>query len=151
MTTYTLVKWIHVLMAITALGANITYGVWLSRAAREPQHLAFTLRGVKILDDRIATPAYGVLLITGLLMIYVGKVPWTTPWLLASVILYVILVVIAAVGYTPTLRRQIVALDSGGPNSAEYQTLAARGTQLGILLAIVVVIIVFLMVTKPPL
>lgn len=151
MSAYVLVKWIHVLMAITALGANITYGVWLTRAAREPQHLAFALRGVKMLDDRIANPAYGLLLITGMAMAGMGRIPLTTPWLLTGLILYVLLVVIAIVGYTPTLRRQIQALDAGGPNSPAYQALAARGTRLGISLAIIAVIIVYMMVAKPAL
>lgn len=149
MSAYVLVKWIHVLMAITALGANITYGLWLTRAAREPQHLAFALRGIKMLDDRIANPAYGVLLITGMAMAGMGRISLTTPWLLTSLILYVVLVVIAAAGYTPTLRRQIQALDADGPNSTAYQALAARGTRLGIVLAVIAVIIVFMMVTKP--
>ena len=151
MSGYLLLKWFHVLMAITAFGANITYGLWLARADREPQHLAFALRGVKTLDDRVANPAYGILLLTGIAMVYLGRIPWTTPWLLASLILYVILVVIAAAGYTPTLRRQIASLDAGGPNSPEYQTLTARATRLGILLAVIAVIIVFMMVTKPTL
>ncbi|HLJ58815.1 MAG TPA: DUF2269 family protein [bacterium] len=151
MAAYPILKWVHVLMAITALGTNITYGVWLSRAAREPQYLPFTLRGIKVLDDRLANPAYGLLLITGLAMAYLGRIPVTTPWLLTSLILYVILVVIAAVGYTPTLRRQIAALEAGGAASPEYRKLEALSTQLGIALAVVVVVIVFMMVTKPAL
>ena len=151
MNGYLLLKWVHVLTAITAVGTNITYGVWLTRAAREPQHLAFALRGVKNLDDRIANPAYGILLLTGMAMVGVGKVPITTPWLLTGLILFVILVVIAAAGYTPTLRRQVASLDAGGPASPEYQKLAARGRQLGIVLGLIAVIIVYLMVTKPAL
>ena len=151
MSAYLILKWFHVLMAITALGANITYGVWFSRAAREPQNLAFALRGIRVLDNRIANPAYGLLLLTGLAMTGMGRIPFTTPWLLTGLILYVILVVIAAAGYTPTLRRQIQALDAGGPDSLEYQRLAARGTRLGILLTVIAVIIVFMMVTKPSL
>jgi uncharacterized membrane protein len=150
MNGYLLLKWIHVLMAITALGANITYGVWLSRAAREPQYLAFALRGVKTLDDRVANPAYVLLFLTGMAMVGVGKVPWS-PWLTTGLTLYVILVVIALAGYTPTLRRQIEALDAGGPTSPRYQQLAARSTQLGILLGVIAVVIVYVMVTKPAL
>ena len=137
-------------MAVTALGANLNYGVWLSRAAREPQHLAFALRGVKILDDRIANPAYGIIFLTGMAMVFVGKVAWA-PWLMTGLALYVLLVVIAAAVYTATLRRQIAALDAGGPQSTEYQRLAARATRLGILLSVIVVIIAFMMVTKPSL
>jgi len=151
MSAYLIVKWIHVLLAITALGTNITYGLWFTRAAREPEHLAFTLRGIKLLDDRLANPAYGLLLITGGVMVGLGKIPWTTPWLLTSLILYVIAVALAAASYTPTLRRQIAALAAGGANSAEYQQLAARGTRIGILISILIVVIVFMMVTKPTL
>ena len=151
MNAYLIVKWIHVLLAVTALGTNITYGLWFTRAAREPEHLAFTLRGIKLLDDRLANPAYGLLLITGGVMVGLGKIPWTTPWLLTSLILYVIAVALAAASYTPTLRRQIAALAAGGANSAEYQQLAARGTQIGILISILIVVIVFMMVTKPTL
>ena len=57
MNAYLILKWVHMLMAIAALGTNLTYGVWLTRAARESQHLGFALRGIKILDDRIANPA----------------------------------------------------------------------------------------------
>ena len=151
MNAYLIVKWIHVLLAVTALGTNITYGLWFTRAAREPEHLAFTLRGIKLLDDRLANPAYGLLLITGGVMVGLGKIPWTTPWLLTSLILYVIAVALAAASYTPTLRRQIAALAAGGANSAQYQELAARGTRIGILISILIVVIVFMMVTKPTL
>jgi hypothetical protein len=56
---------------------------------------------------------------------------------------------IAMFGYTPTLRRQIVALESEGLNSTNYQTLAHRGTVLGMVLGVLVIAIVFLMVVKP--
>src|SRR5215472_3062716 len=106
MNGYLILKWLHVLMAITAVGANITYGVWFALAGREPQLVAFALRGVRLLDNRIANPAYGLLLITGFAMVGAGHIPmFSTPWLLTGLILYVILVVIAAALYTPTLRR----------------------------------------------
>lgn len=151
MDPYVILKFIHVLLAIIAVGSNITYGVWLGRASREPQHLPHVLRGVKFLDDRLANPAYGLLFVTGLGMLYFGKIPWTTPWLLTAIILYIILVAVAFRGYTPLLRRQIAALETEGPASVAYTRVAARARQIGILLAIIVVVIVFLMVTKPAL
>ncbi len=151
MDIYAILKFLHVLLAIAAVGANMTYGIWLSRAARDPKHLAFTLKGVKVLDDRIANPAYALLLVTGIGMLLMKKVAPTTPWLLLSLILYAVLVVVGMLGYTPTLRRQIAVLGTKGPHSPEYRLLAARGMRLGVLLAIVVIIIAFLMVTKPAL
>ena len=149
MTLYVFLKFLHILLAIAAVGANITYGVWLTRAGREPQHLAYVLRGVKILDDRVANPSFGLLLVTGLAMLYTGKIPWMTPWLLSSLVLYAAVIALGLFGYTPLLRKQIATLERAGPQSPEYKRLAARGTGLGILLAVVVVVIVFFMVTKP--
>lgn len=146
---YDILKSLHVLLAITAVGANITYGIWLSRTARNPQHLAYVLRTIKFIDDRIANPGYGLLLLTGLGMVTLGPYRLTTPWLLVSLVLYVMALVLGLAMYTPVLRRQIVAVEKDGPDSAEYIIAAAQGRQLGIILAVLVVIIVFLMVYKP--
>ena len=146
---YLILKWLHVLLAIAAIGANITYGIWLSRASRTPEVLPFTLRGVKILDDRIANPAYGLLLVTGVALVFVGGWSFTTPWILISLALYVVVVLLGLFGYTPTLRRQIQLVENGGQSSPEYAALARRGTILGIVLAVLVVVIVFFMVVKP--
>lgn len=42
---YTIIKWVHVLMAIIAVGFNASYTVWLARAARSPEHQGYVLRG----------------------------------------------------------------------------------------------------------
>jgi uncharacterized membrane protein len=149
--TYEVLKFLHVLLAIVAVGFNATYGIWLARAARERDHEAFALRGVKFLDDRFANPAYALLLVTGLLMVWVGDLDLTRFWLLTALVLYALAVVLGLFVYTPTLRNQIAALESGGPDSAEFRALSRRGTTVGILLAVDVIVIVFLMVTKPTL
>jgi len=148
---YVLLKWLHVLAAIVAVGSNITYGMWVARASRHPEALPFTLRGIKLIDDRVANPAYGLLLVTGLLMIFVIRLPLTTPWLLTAFIFYILVVLVGLLGYTPTLRRQIYILDRDGFQSPTYQALARRGTRLGAVLAVLVMVIVYLMVVKPKL
>jgi uncharacterized membrane protein len=148
---YLIVKWFHVLAAIIAIGANATYGIWIARASQRAEALPFTLRGIKLIDGRVANPAYGLSLVTGLLMVYIGKLSLATPWLLSAIILYVLLVLIGIFGYTPTLNQQIQLLESQGPASPAYQAMARRGTTLGIVLAVVAVAIVFMMVVKPPL
>ncbi len=148
---YELLKYVHIVLAITAVGANLTYGVWLSRAAAQPRHWEFALRGVKLLDDRMANPAYGFLFVTGAAMVVVGRIPWTTPWLLTAIVLYVGMLLIALLGYTPLLRRQIAVLLASGPESAEFRALAGPSLRYGIVLAVAVLVIAFLMVTKPEL
>jgi uncharacterized membrane protein len=146
---FLILKWLHVLSAIVAVGANVTYGFWTARASRDPNALPFTLRGIKLIDDRIANPAYGVLLVTGLAMAHAGRFSIKAPWLLTSLVLYVLAAAIGLFGYSPNLRRQIQSLDSEGFQSAQYQALARRGKMLGAVLGILVMVIVFLMVVKP--
>src|SRR5512138_3901565 len=146
---FSILKWLHILAAVVAVGANATYGIWLARAARNAEVLPFALRTIKLIDDRIANPAYASQLITGFLMVFIVHLPLTTPWLLTALILYAILVLVGLGGYTPTLRRQIQLLDREGFQSPNYQALARRGTMLGIALAILAIAIVFLMVVKP--
>ena len=148
--TYVLLKWVHVLAAIIAVGFNASYSVLLARAAREPQHLGHVLRTVKALDDYFANPMYGLLLATGLGMAYLTD--WSLLgafWLRAALVLYVLLAVVGIAVYSPTLRRQIRELDARGAASPEFQRLSTRGTVVGIALAAVVTVIVFLMVVKP--
>jgi uncharacterized membrane protein len=147
--TYEILKFVHVLLAIVAVGFNASYAIWLARAAKEPEHEAFALRGVKFLDDRVANPAYGLLLVTGLSMMWVGDLELTQFWLLTALALYVVAVGLGLFVYTPTLRAQIAALEVSGADSSEFRALAKRGTTVGIVLAIDVITIVFLMVTKP--
>jgi uncharacterized membrane protein len=143
-------KFIHVLLAIVAVGFNTSYGIWLARAAKAPQATqSHVLRTIKFLDDRFANPAYGLLLITGLFMAFSAGIPFSRLWIALGIGLWLVLVFIGLGVYTPTLRDQIRVLESEGPGSDEYQRLAARGRTVGIVLGIIVAIIVFLMVTKP--
>lgn len=151
MSAYELVKFLHVLLAIIAVGFNASYGIWIARAAREPEHELHVLRGIKVLDDRFANPAYVLLLITGLLMVAIGDLSLSEFWLAGGLVLYAVVTIVAIGVYTPSLRRQIELLETGGPDSREYAQAAARSRSSGIGLAVLVVIVVFLMVTKPTL
>jgi uncharacterized membrane protein len=148
---YNLLKWLHILFAVAALGSNMTYGIWLAAAARNPAVLPFTLRTIRLIDNRVANPSYGMLLVTGIVLILIGPYDFSTPWVGLAIALYIVAVLLGALGYSPTLRRQIALAESGGPGAPEYAPVARRGTLLGILLAVLVVAIELVMVTKPTL
>jgi len=148
MSWYNLLKYVHVLLAITALGSNITYGVWNVRAAREPTHASFALRGIAFIDNRVATPAYGLLLITGLALVVVGH--WgLRGWVVAALILFVILIVVAVGFYSRVLKRQIQVLETEGQTSAGYQRLSGQAQLYGSVSLVIVLAILFMMVVKP--
>jgi len=148
---YLVLKFIHILAAITAVGANITYGVWNARSQADPAHLGFALKGIKFLDDRIANPAYGVLLLTGLVMIFVGHWSITSLWIVLALVLFVILVVVAVAFYTPLLRDLIKLVDAGDTSSPAFSRLAGRNRALGPGIGVIVVLILVMMVFKPTL
>jgi uncharacterized membrane protein len=147
---YTLAKFFHILFAIIAVGYNASYGVWLARAARQPAATQlFTLRTIKFMDDRIANPLYGLLALSGLFMVFTAGYPLTTFWIAAALVLYVIVLVIAAALITPNFRRSLHALETDGPESPAYKGAMSQGRTFGILVSVIVVAIVFLMVMKP--
>jgi uncharacterized membrane protein len=146
---FLMVKWIHVLAAITAVGANVTYGIWIGRASREPKVLPFVLRNIRVIDNRLANPCYGLLLATGVAMALLIPIPLTTHWLLTAIVLYVAAALLGILAYAPVLREQIRLLDTVGFEAPGYAAVARKGTLWGILVTLDVVIIVFLMVVKP--
>jgi uncharacterized membrane protein len=145
---YLVLKWVHVMLAITAVGSNITYAAWNARGAMQPQNLGFALRGIKFIDDYIANPCYGLLLVTGLALRFIGFSTFPR-WMISALVLYVVLIVIALAGYSPSLRRQIAALDAEGDKSANFVKWAGRARITGIATIPFVLAIVFLMVVKP--
>ena len=149
MTLYLFLKWVHVLAAITALGANLTYLVWIRLGERSQPNLLHTLRGIQFLDERIANPGYGVVVVTGLLMVWVNRLTLLTSWITIPLILVIVVTVLGIVVYSPALRRQIQAAEADGPTSASYQTASRRAFLAGALATLLVVAIVFVMVVKP--
>src|SRR6266566_5067794 len=116
---FTTVKFIHILLAIIAFGFNATYAVWITRAQRNPEHLDFALRGVKLLDDYFANPAYLLLLVSGLSMVFLAGYQLSTFWLLSALVLWLIAIGLGYGVYTPDLSRQIRVHAQSGPDSNE--------------------------------
>jgi uncharacterized membrane protein len=147
MYVYLALKYIHILAAIVAVGTNITYGVWNMRARSDPSHTSFALKGLKFLDNRIANPAYGVLLLTGLLMAL--GVGFLHVWIIVALVLFAALVVVGVGFFTPLLRNQIKLADAGETSSPEFERLARRSAIAGPATGLIVLLILVMMVFKP--
>ena len=146
---YLTIKLVHIMLAITAIGANLTYGVWFARANADPAFAPAALRTIKLIDDRIANPAYLLLFPTGAAMVWVAGLSFQTRWIDWATILWIVAMVIAYAVYTPTLRRQIEAVERDGVHSPLARSLSTRGQMISGVLAALVVAIVVLMVFKP--
>ena len=140
--------WLHILGAITALGANFTYPIWARLARREPESTRFTLQGIEAVE-KVANAGYGVLFLTGIAMLLVSGIPWTTPWVLSGLILFFIVGAIAGLLYIPAQKKQAALSDK--PTSPEYIAADERASRIGVLVILLVVLIEFLMTVKPAL
>ncbi len=149
MSLYDFLQYLHVVLAIVAVGFNASYGIWTARAAKEPEHELHILKGIRTLDDRFANPAYVLLLVTGVSMVLVGDLGFDTLWISAALGLYVVMALVAILLFTPALRKQIALVEAGDQRSEAHAALAKRSGMVGGILAVLVLAIVFLMVTKP--
>ena len=146
---FNILLWVHILVVVIAFGANLTYILWFFRSENSRESLLFTLRTVKMMDDRMANPSYVLAFFTGAGMIYVDGLSYLTPWILTALILYAIVSVLGLAIYSPWLKKQIALAEK--PDSAEYKAIANRVNTLGLVLNLLVLTITFLMVVKPQL
>ena len=143
-----LLKLIHVLAAIVAVGANISSVLWLRRAGRDRQRLVFVIGTVRAIDRGVANPGYLVLLASGAAMIAGGFYPLGSGWILAALGLYALTAVVGVTLFAPAVRRQLAEAERD-PASEAYAATARRTSALGLLTTGIVVVIVALMVFKP--
>ena len=156
MDLFKILLFLHVIAAIAAFGPGFASMIVAPMVAREPQHAHWYARTQLTASRRLVTPLAISMAITGIALILVkGRttIVGTSHWLEASILLYVIVVVIAMAVLAPA-GRKLVALTStppapGSGPSDELQKTGGRLRAGGMALTGLVVVIVFLMVSKP--
>jgi uncharacterized membrane protein len=145
---YLVVKFVHVLVAIVAVGSSAGSSLWLRLAMGSPAHLPFALRSAKFLDERLTRPGLIVLLLTGLWM---AASRWTLAlfWIRAALVLVVLVLVLLYVVVGPLMGRLIRVADTEGPASRNWARLDRLFELAGGGSGLIIIVIVWLMVTKP--
>jgi uncharacterized membrane protein len=146
---YLVLKFIHIMIAILALGTSAGLGIVQEFYAEDPAHGAYMLRAIARLEAVFVIPGFVLMPVTGLWMAN-GVWPLSTPWLAASLALGSVGLVLL-LGTLGILRRQIQALETAGLDSRTYRRLSLLGRILGGAAGLIVVAIVYLMVVKPEL
>lgn len=144
----TLLNVVHVIAAMAAVGANMSSVFWLRAAGGDPARLTFAINGVRRLDRKLAIPAFGTLLLTGILMVVLGRYDFTRGWILLAIVLYLGLAIAGVRLMGPAMRRLLAEAERDPCSDAfvEAERVSMRYTygSLAVLLLIVV-----LMVSKP--
>ena len=156
MDLFLILLFLHVLGAIIAFGPGFASMIVGPMVAREPQYANFYARTQVATARAIITPVSISMAITGIGLILVrgwANVTAGRHWLEAAILLYVLSVVVAMAVQAPA-GRKLVKLTSpplapGTGPSPELRATVARVRQGGLVLTGLVVVIAFLMVTKP--
>ena len=151
---------LHIFGAILAFGPGFSFMILGPMAGAEPQHANFAIRFQRRVSLRLILPLALFQGVTGLLLVWkTGINLFTTLWLLTAIVLYVIALVVSIGIGLPTLNRLVLLTSAPPPQPQpgdaprtgpppEVAKLVRRGRLVGMTQSVLVVLIVFLMVTK---
>ena len=141
---------LHILSSIAAVGASTTYFFWLGRAADDAGSRLFTLQTIQTLERRYVIPAYVLVGVTGVVLIYTVYERFNVPWAELALLVYVVLM--GLVGFhSRTVKQQIVLATEGETDSTAYVGAQSRGSIIRYLQLVAVLVLVYLMIFKPAL
>lgn len=152
---------LHVAGAVVAFGPTFAFPFIGNMGGKEPQHVNFALRLQEHLSKRLIFPLALVQGVTGLLLVWrIGFDLLTRGWLLLGIALYLTALSIAYFVLMPTGARLIEATSAPPPPPPagaaapsgpppHVAALIKRGRMFGMINAVIILVIIFLMVTKP--
>ena len=154
MTAYFIIKYLHVLGAIVILGTGtgIAFFMLMAHRSRDPAFIARTAATVVIADMLFTASAVILQPVTGGLLMTLSSMAFAERWLSTALALYVV----AGLFWIPVIFMQIEMRDLARAAAAQNQPLPARYFALyrrwlmfGIPGFGSVMIILWLMITKP--
>jgi hypothetical protein len=155
---YNISLFLHISAVVIGFGATFAEAIMFPVAMKVGnQHLPYVHRLGLAINQRLATPAMVVILITGIYQVAEDKGrDWEfgDAWVSATFLILIVLGGLLGGYFVPTDRKLAEMaerdLASGsGEMSAEYQAGAKRIGAIGGLAGVLVLVAIFLMVTKP--
>ena len=152
-TFYDISVFVHVSAVVVGFGATFAEAIMFPVAMKTgKQHLPYVHRLQLAINQRMATPALALIIITG---IYQTADRWEFSdfWISATFLIALILGGLNGAYFIPSDRRLAPMVErdlaAGGEPSEAYLAQAKRQGNVGALAGVLVLIAIFLMVTKP--
>jgi len=151
---YLIAKWLHVLSSTLLFGTGIgsAFHMLCASLSRNPQAVAQVVRQVVWADWLFTTTTIVFQPLSGLYLLHVLGLPWTTPWVLWTFVLYAV----AGACWIPVVVIQIrmrrlaaEAVSRGEPLPGLYMRYLRWWVALGIPAFASLVIVFWLMIAKP--
>ena len=157
-TLYDISLFVHITAAVVGFGATFAQSLTFPLAMRlDVRHLPYVHRLHLAINERFVAPALGVVLLTGIFQVIDGDWDFGTPWI--SISFAIVFALGGATGgyLVPAERRLLAMAERGagrrrtgrGALADEYQRQARRAGAISALTGVLVVVAIFLMVTKP--
>jgi len=150
---YDISVFVHVSSVVVGFGATFAEAIMFPVAMKTgKQHLPYVHRLQLAINQRMATPALALIIITG---IYQTADRWELSdfWISATFLIALILGGMNGAYFIPSDRRLAPMVErdlaDGGEPSEAYLAQAKRQGMFGALAGVLVLIAIFLMVTKP--
>lgn len=121
--TYLTLKTLHLLSMVLLFGTGLgsAFYKWMADRSGDVAHIAVTNRHVVLADWIFTTPTVIFQPVSGLWMVYLLDLPLTTPWIAASLILFVL----AGICWLPVVWLQIRMRDIAADAAAQRKSLPA--------------------------
>jgi uncharacterized membrane protein len=157
-TGYEISLWVHISAVVIGFGATFAESIAFPVAMRlDARHLPYVHRLQLAINQYLATPALVVILLTGMYQVSDADLEFGDFWISASFAILVILGGLLGAYFIPADRRlgPMVQrdIDRAGDGevvlSDEYQRAARTEGIVGMVAGLLVIVVIYLMVTKP--
>jgi magnesium-transporting ATPase (P-type) len=145
---YMLLKVLHILFAIVAVGFSTSFGIIMATAAGNLDATRFSLRLIQRLE-RIMRVGFIGLILSGLALGVMGEVSWHALWFTGSLAISLVAFTIGLTVAVPTLKAQIALVEQPAPPMDELKRMAGRSRAVGMTLGMASLLVLFFMVLKP--
>ena len=150
---YDISVFVHVAAVVVGFGATFAEAIMFPVAMKTgPQHLPYVHRLQLAINQRMATPALALIIITG---IYQTADRWEFSefWISATFLIALILGGLSGAYFIPGEKKLLAQVEgelaAGGELSEDYQRKARQMGMVGAFAGLLVLLAVFFMVTKP--
>lgn len=150
---YLILKALHVIGVVLFLGNIITAIFWKAHGDRgDLRSRAQALDGIIRADRVFTAPSVLIILATGVSLVLVGRIPFLTPWILWSLVLFGLAGVTFGARVGPLQKKLLANVQAGKAgkwNESEYLALSARWRFWGWTATVMPLLALILMVLKP--
>lgn len=152
---YDFVKLLHIAFISMMFGVTMGNGVLhlIARNAGLSEARLALLKGIMAINLRVMGPSFIGIIMSGLWMAYNAGLPFSALWLWLSISLTTVLVVGFLYGYTLEHKLEVITAEKlsgkGENHAARYKAALKIGMPIGGFAAIISLVIMYLMITKP--